>query len=71
MPWLRNSEIYAEYSGEDSASFWPFVESYVAGLYMPCLTDSCRDDFRFEFFWGSVLLYAADTEFPPATPIIV
>jgi hypothetical protein len=64
MPWLRNSEIYAEYSGEDSAGFWPFVESYVAGLYVPCLTDSCRDDFRFEFFWGSVMLYAADTEFP-------
>lgn len=64
LPWLRNSELYAEYSGEDSASFWPFVESYVAGLYVPCLTDSCRDDFRFEFFWGSVMLYAADGEFP-------
>lgn len=64
LPGLRNSEIYAEYSGEDSASFWPFVESYVAGLYVPCLTDSCRDDFRFEFFWGSEMLYGGDSEFP-------
>lgn len=64
LPSLGNSEIYAEYSGEDSASFWPFVESYVAGVFVPCLSDSCRDDFRFEFFWGSVMLYGADTEFP-------
>jgi hypothetical protein len=64
IPALRNTEIYGEYSGEDSASFWPFVESYVAGLFVPCLTDSCRDDFRFEFFWGSEMLYAGDAEFP-------
>lgn len=64
IPALRNTEVYGEYSGEDSASFWPFVESYVAGLFVPCLTDSCRDDFRFEFFWGSEMLYAGDSEFP-------
>ena len=63
IPWLRNTEVYGEYSGEDSASFWPFVESYVAGVYIPRLTSSGRDDLRFEYFWGSVMLYG-DHQFP-------
>lgn len=63
IPWLRNTEVYGEYSGEDSASFWPFVESYVAGFYIPRLTASGRDDLRFEYFWGSVMLYG-DWQFP-------
>ena len=63
VPWLRNTEIYGEYAGEDSASFWPIVESYIAGVYAPCLTGSCRDDLRFEFFWGNPMLYT-DFKFP-------
>jgi len=63
-PWLRNTEFYAEYSGEDNAGgVWPIVESYVAGIFVPCLTGSCRDDFRFEYFLGSVMLYG-DFQFP-------
>jgi hypothetical protein len=57
MPWLRNAELYGEFSGEDTALFWPIVESYVAGLYLPRLTDDGRNDFRFEFFQGNQTLY--------------
>ncbi len=39
------------------------MESYVAGVYVPCLTTSCRDDMRFEFFWGNPMLYT-DFKFP-------
>ena len=61
---LRNTEFYVEYSGEDNAGgVWPIVESYVAGFFVPCLTSSCRDDFRFEYFFGSVMLYG-DWKFP-------
>lgn len=63
IPWLRNTEIYGDYSGSDSALFWPFVESYVAGFYIPRLTDSGKDDLRFEFFYGSTKLYT-DGKFP-------
>jgi capsule assembly protein Wzi len=63
IPWLRNTELYGEYAGEDSASFWPFVESYVAGFYIPRLTSSGRDDLRFEFFYGNPMLYT-DFKFP-------
>jgi hypothetical protein len=63
IPWLRNTEVYGEYVGEDSALFWPIVESYIAGVYVPCLTSSCRDDLRFEFFWGNPMLYT-DFKFP-------
>jgi hypothetical protein len=61
MPWLRNSELFGEYSGEDTAFFWPIVESYVAGLYVPRLTDDGRNDFRFEFFQGNQILYSHST----------
>lgn len=57
MPWLRNTELYGEFSGEDTALFWPIVESYVAGFYIPRLTDDGRNDFRFEFFQGNQILY--------------
>ena len=63
IPFLRNTEVYAEYAGEDSAGFWPIVESYVAGFYIPRLTKSGRDDFRFEFFYGNPMLYT-DVKFP-------
>jgi Capsule assembly protein Wzi len=63
IPWLNNTEFYGEYAGEDSAAFWPIVESYIAGIYVPCLTGSCRDDLRFEFFWGNPMLYT-DFKFP-------
>ena len=57
LPWLKNSELYGEFSGEDAAAFWPIVESYVAGFYLPRLTDSGRDDLRFEYFRGNEILY--------------
>lgn len=63
IPWLANTEVFGEYSGEDSAGFWPIVESYVAGVFVPCLFGSPADDFRFEYFWGSVMLYG-DWQFP-------
>jgi hypothetical protein len=52
-PWLRNTEFYGEVSYEDTIS----VESYVAGIFIPRLTDSGRDDLRFEFFKGNRILY--------------
>lgn len=61
LPWLRNTELYGEFSGEDSAAFWPIVESYVAGFYIPRLTDSGEDDLRFEYFRGNRILYANGT----------
>lgn len=63
IPWFRNAELYGEYAGEDSAAFWPIVESYVAGFYVPRLTSSGKDDFRFEFFYGNPMLYT-DFKFP-------
>ncbi|MCM2359091.1 MAG: capsule assembly Wzi family protein, partial [Geobacteraceae bacterium] len=63
IPWLRNAELYGEYAGEDSAAFWPIVESYVAGFYIPRLTSAGADDLRFEFFYGSPMLYT-DFKFP-------
>ncbi len=61
IPWLRNTELYGEFSGEDTAGFWPIVESYVAGFYIPRLTENGRDDFRFEFFQGNQILYTNGT----------
>jgi len=61
LPWLRNAELYGEFSGEDAAAFWPIVESYVAGFYLPRLTDSGRDDMRFEYFRGNQILYTNGT----------
>jgi len=55
---LRNTELFVEFSGEDAAKFWPFVESYLAGIYIPRLTDDGRNDFRFEYFLGNPILYA-------------
>lgn len=64
VPWLHNTEFYGEFSGEDNAGgVWPIVESYVGGFFIPCLTGSCKDDFRFEYFFGSVMLYG-DWQFP-------
>lgn len=61
IPWLRNTELYGEFSGEDTASFWPIVESYLAGIYIPRLTEDGRNDFRFEFFQGNRILYTNGT----------
>jgi len=63
IPWLRNTEFYGEFVGEDSALFWPFVESYVAGFFIPSLSESGKDDLRFEYFWGHQILYT-DFKFP-------
>jgi Capsule assembly protein Wzi len=57
IPFLRNTELYGEFSGEDAALFWPIVESYVAGFYIPRLTANGRDDLRFEYFLGNNILY--------------
>lgn len=61
IPQLRNMEIYGEFSGEDAALFWPIMESYVAGFYIPRLTASGRDDLRFEYFYGHQALYTNGT----------
>lgn len=61
IPWLRNTELYGEFSGEDTASFWPIVESYLTGFYIPCLTADGNNDFRFEFFQGNQILYTNST----------
>ncbi|GFO69012.1 hypothetical protein GMLC_25910 [Geomonas limicola] len=61
IPWLRNAEIYGEYSGEDSAAFWPIVESYLAGFYIPRLSASGKDDLRFEYLRGNQILYTNST----------
>ena len=63
LPFLRNTEIYGEYSGEDTAAFWPIVESYVAGLYIPRLTADGRNDFRFEYYLGNAILSNSGTFF--------
>lgn len=57
MSFLRNTEVFVEYSGEDAAKFWPIVESYLAGIYVPRLTDDGKNDFRFEYFLGNNILY--------------
>lgn len=61
LPFLRNTEIYGEFSGEDSALFWPIVESYVAGFFVPCLTSDGKNDLRFEYFLGNSILYTNGT----------
>jgi hypothetical protein len=61
LPFLRNTEIYGEFSGEDAATFWPIVESYVAGVFIPRLTEDGRNDFRFEYFLGNNILYTTGT----------
>lgn len=61
IPWLRNTELYGEFSGEDTAAFWPIVESYLAGIYIPRLTSDGKNDFRFEFFQGNRILYTNST----------
>lgn len=61
LPSLANAEIYGELSGEDAAAFWPIVESYVAGIFIPSLTASGRDDLRFEYFLGNRILYTNGT----------
>lgn len=57
MAFLANTEAYVEFSGEDAAKFWPIVESYLAGIYIPRLTADGRNDFRFEYFLGNNILY--------------
>jgi hypothetical protein len=61
LPFLRNTELYGEFSGEDVAAFWPIVESYVAGFHIPRLTAAGRDDLRFEYFLGNSILYTNNT----------
>jgi len=61
IPFLRNTEIYGEFSGEDSATFWPIVESYVGGIFIPRLSNDGRNDLRFEYFLGNSILYTSGT----------
>lgn len=60
-PFLRNTEFFAEFSGEDTATFWPIVESYLAGFYVPMLTLDGKNDLRFEYFRGNNILYTNGT----------
>ncbi len=61
LPWLRYSEIYGEFSGEDRSDYWPMAQSYIAGFFVPRLTASGRDDLRFEWFRGHQILYTNGT----------
>lgn len=61
LPFLRNTEIYGEFSGEDTAAFWPIVESYVAGIFIPCLTADGRNDLRLEYYLGNAILSTSGT----------
>ncbi len=61
LPFLRNTEIYGEYSGTDAALFWPIVESYVAGFFIPRLTADGKNDLRFEYYLGNRILYTSGT----------
>lgn len=61
IPWLRNTELYGEFSGEDTACFWPIVESHLAGFYIPMLTEDGKNDLRFEYFHGNNILYTSGT----------
>src|SRR5262249_10696948 len=61
IPFLRNTEVYGEFSGEDAKVIWPFVYSYLAGVYIPRLTADGRNDFRFEYFFGHNILYTNNT----------
>ncbi len=56
IPWLRNTILYGEFSGEDTAAFWPIVESYVAGIYIPNLTVDGKNELRFEYYLGNSIL---------------
>lgn len=56
LPFLRNTILYGEFSGEDTAAFWPIVESYVAGVYLPNLTRDGRNELRFEYYQGNSIL---------------
>lgn len=57
IPFLRNTELY----GEDTFEDLPSAESYLAGIYIPRLTSSGKDDFRFEYFRGHNVLYTNGT----------
>jgi len=61
IPALHNLELFAEFSGEDTAAFWPIVESYLAGWYLPDLFGNGTTDLRFEFFHGNQILYTHST----------
>ena len=61
LPFLRNAEVYGEFSGEDSAAVWPTAESYMAGIFIPRLTSDGRNDIRFEYFIGHQQLYSNGT----------
>lgn len=61
IPSLRNLELFAEFSGEDTAAFWPIVESYLAGGYLPDLFGDGKTDLRLEFFHGNQILYTHST----------
>jgi hypothetical protein len=61
LPWLGNTEIYGEFSGEDRSDYWPMDDSYVAGFLIPHLGPSGCDDLRFEWFFGHQILYTTST----------
>ena len=61
LPWLGNTEIYGEFSGEDRSDYWPMDDSYVAGFLIPRLGASGSDDLRFEWFLGHQILYSNST----------
>lgn len=61
IPRLRNTIVYGEFSGTDAAAFWPIVESYVAGIYIPNLTVDGKNELRFEYYLGNSILSNSGT----------
>lgn len=46
---LRNTEIYGEWGGEDEAGGFPSREGYLAGIYIPRITRDATIDLRVEY----------------------
>jgi hypothetical protein len=49
LPFLKNTEIYGEWGGEDEAGFLPTKQAYILGIYIPRFTNKGRVDLRIEY----------------------
>jgi len=49
LGFLRNTEIYGEWGGEDEASGLPTKNGYLAGIYIPRMTRDGKVDLRIEY----------------------
>jgi len=54
LGFLRNTEIYGEFGGEDEAGGLPTKRGYLAGIYVPRLTRDGKVDLRVEYAYNHV-----------------